>query len=156
MDPALKPRVVHRGLEGLPDIPDGETNQVAPRLISYGVFTPILHQVDHLCFVVHGIGAACDIKFRPIAEVSQTILLVIEVKLQKVNRQVVDGFRELGEEISSRHFSGARLASTANRVEFLPVNWHDKLHGEDTGTDSRIQPLTLRLQSLSTRQDYYH
>jgi len=24
------------------------------------------------------------------------------------------------------------------------VNWHDKLHGEDTGTDSRIQPLTLR------------
>jgi len=108
VDPALKPRVVHRGLEGLPDIPDGETNQV-----------------DHLCFVVHGIGAACDIKFRPIAE-------------------VVDGFRELGEEISSRHFSGARLASTANRVEFLPVNWHDKLHGEDTGTDSRIQPLTLR------------
>ena len=66
----------------------------------------------------------------------------------KVNRQVVDGFRELGEEISSRHFSGARLASTANRVEFLPVNWHDKLHGEDTGTDSRIQPLTLRLHSF--------
>jgi len=108
VDPALKPRVVHRGLEGLPDIPDGETDQV-----------------DHLCFVVHGIGAACDIKFRPIAE-------------------VVDGFRELGEEIASKHFSGARLASTANRVEFLPVNWHDKLHGEDTGTDSRIQPLTLR------------
>ena len=61
---------------------------------------------------------------------------------------MVDGFRELGEEISSKHFSGARLASTANRVEFLPVNWHDKLHGEDTGTDSRIQPLTLRLKSL--------
>ena len=66
-----------------------------------------------------------------------------------MNWQVVDGFRELGEEISSKHFSGARLASTANRVEFLPVNWHDKLHGEDTGTDSRIQPLTLRLQFLS-------
>ena len=28
VDPALKPRVVHRGLEGLPDIPDGETDQV--------------------------------------------------------------------------------------------------------------------------------
>ena len=41
VDPALKPRVVHRGLEGLPDIPDGETNQVAPRLVSYGAFTPI-------------------------------------------------------------------------------------------------------------------
>jgi phospholipase DDHD2 len=46
-DPALKPRVVHRGLEGLPEIPDGEQAEV-----------------DHLVFVVHGIGAACDIKFR--------------------------------------------------------------------------------------------
>merc|ERR1719244_1725761 len=108
VDPALKPRVVHRGLEGLPDIPDGETEQV-----------------DHLCFVVHGIGAACDIRFRPIAE-------------------VVDGFRDLVSEISEKHFAGAQLASRANRVEFLPVNWHDKLHGEDTGTDGRIQPLTLR------------
>jgi len=107
-DPAQKPQVVHRGLEGLPDIPDGETVEV-----------------DHIVFVVHGIGAACDIKFRPIAE-------------------VVDGFRDLTAEISSKHFAGAHLASKANRVEFLPVNWHDKLHGEDTGTDSRIQPLTLR------------
>jgi len=107
-DPQASPRVVHRGLEGLPDIPDGEPQEV-----------------DHICFVVHGIGAACDIKFRPIAE-------------------VVDGFRELAEDIAGKHFAGARLASQANRVEFLPVNWHDKLHGEDTGTDARIQPLTLR------------
>jgi len=105
---AEKPQVVHRGLEGLPDIPDGESVEV-----------------DHVVFVVHGIGAACDIKFRPIAE-------------------VVDGFRDLTAEISNKHFAGAHLASRANRVEFLPVNWHDKLHGEDTGTDSRIQPLTLR------------
>eukprot|EP00092_Neocalanus_flemingeri_P040429 GFUD01044030.1.p1 GENE.GFUD01044030.1~~GFUD01044030.1.p1 ORF type:complete len:1043 (-),score=301.73 GFUD01044030.1:134-3262(-) len=107
-DPAQRPQVVHRGLEGLPDIPDGETVEV-----------------DHICFVVHGIGAACDIKFRPIAE-------------------VVDGFRDLTADISNKHFAGAHLASKASRVEFLPVNWHDKLHGEDTGTDSRIQPLTLR------------
>lgn len=107
-DPAQKPQVVHRGLEGLPDIPDGESVEV-----------------DHVVFVVHGIGAACDIKFRPIAE-------------------VVDGFRDLTADISNKHFAGAHLASKANRVEFLPVNWHDKLHGEDTGTDSRIQPLTLR------------
>lgn len=24
--------------------------------------------IDHLCFVVHGIGEACDLKFRPIVE----------------------------------------------------------------------------------------
>ena len=38
--------------------------------IVYLSFHQFLHQVDHLCFVVHGIGAACDIKFRPIAEVN--------------------------------------------------------------------------------------
>jgi len=32
----------------------------------------------------------------------------------------------------------------ANRVEFLPVNWHRTLHGEDAGTDARLKPLTLR------------
>jgi hypothetical protein len=26
----------------------------------------------------------------------------------------------------------------------LPVNWHRTLHGEDTGTDNRLKPLTLR------------
>ena len=51
-DPELKPRVVHRGLDGLPDIPDGEP-----------------HEVDHLVFMVHGIGWACDMKFRNITEV---------------------------------------------------------------------------------------
>ena len=30
------------------------------------------------------------------------------------------------------------------RVEFLPVNWHKPLHGEDTGTDERLRPLTLK------------
>jgi len=107
-DPALKPRVVHRGLEGLPDIPDSENEEV-----------------DHLCFVVHGIGAACDIQFRSIFE-------------------VVDNYREMTDAIAAKHFAGARLASRANRVEFLPVNWHSKLHGEEKGTDNRIKPLTLR------------
>ena len=29
-------------------------------------------------------------------------------------------------------------------MEFLPISWHNQLHGEDTGTDSRLGPLTLR------------
>ena len=75
--------------------------------------------------VVHGIGAACDIKFRPIDE-------------------VVDGFRSLAADISEKHFAAAHLASRANRVEFLPVSWHDSLHGAVGGTDGRLAPLTLR------------
>ncbi|XP_023341735.1 phospholipase DDHD2 [Eurytemora carolleeae] len=107
-DPALKPRVVHRGLDGLPDIPDSECEEV-----------------DHLCFLVHGIGSACDMRFRSIFE-------------------VVDTYRDLTGNISAKHFAGAHLASSANRVEFLPVDWHSKLHREDEGTDNRLKPLTLR------------
>lgn len=107
-DPEAKPRVVHRGLEGLPDIPDGESEEV-----------------DHLVFIVHGIGSACDIRFRPINE-------------------VVDSFRTLTADISEKHFQSAHLAGRANRIEYLPVDWHKTLHGEDTGTDRRIQPLTLK------------
>ena len=108
-DPMLKPRIVHRGLEGLPEIPDGE----APG------------EIDHLVFVIHGIGSACDMKLRSIVSVT-------------------DGLRELTAEMSERHFSFAHLSGKATRVEFLPVNWHKTLHGEDEGTDSRLQPMTLR------------
>ena len=27
-----------------------------------------INQIDHLCFVVHGIGEGCDMKFRPIVD----------------------------------------------------------------------------------------
>ncbi len=50
------PREVHRGIEGIiEDIPDGED----------------IAACDHLVFVIHGIGGACDIKFRPIHEVTK-------------------------------------------------------------------------------------
>eukprot|EP00095_Tigriopus_kingsejongensis_P008264 snap_masked-scaffold240_size241964-processed-gene-1.2 protein:Tk08264 transcript:snap_masked-scaffold240_size241964-processed-gene-1.2-mRNA-1 annotation:"sec23-interacting protein" len=107
-NPQEKPRVVHRGLDGLPDIPDGESPEV-----------------DHLMFVVHGIGSVCDMRFRSIV-------------------QVVDGFRELTSNLSERHFQAAHLTGSANRIEYLPVNWHKTLHGEDTGTDQRIRPLALK------------
>ena len=108
-DPMLKPRIVHRGLEGLPEIPDGENPG----------------EVDHLIFVIHGIGSACDMKLRSIVGVT-------------------DGLRELTADMSERHFSFAHLSNKASRVEFLPVNWHKTLHGEDEGTDSRLKPMTLR------------
>ena len=100
---------MHRGLDGLPEIPDGD----------------VPGEFDHLVFVVHGIGSACDMKFRSIIGVT-------------------DGMREQINEMSERHFSYAHMAGKATRIEFLPVNWHSTLHGEDTGTDSRLKPLTLR------------
>jgi len=108
-DPMMKPRVMHRGLEGLPEIPDGD----------------VPGQFDHLVFVVHGIGAACDMKFQSVVGATTTM------------RQMVN-------EMSERHFSYAHMAGKASRIEFLPVNWHATLHGEDTGTDQRMKALTLR------------
>ena len=80
---------------------------------------------DHLVFVIHGIGGACDIQFRPIHE-------------------VVDTFRELTQTMSKKHFQRAHLKEDISRIEFLPINWHKPLHGEDTGTDERLRPLTLK------------
>ena len=64
----------------MPEIPDGESEDI-----------------DHLVFAVHGIGAACDIKFRSITE-------------------VVDGFRELSEELSEKHFQSAQLMGKASLI----------------------------------------
>ena len=105
-NPELKPRAVHRGLDGLPDIPDGEP----------------VGEVDHLVFMVHGIGSACDIRFRNIFE-------------------VVDGFRNLTADLSQRHFQASHLSNKISRVEFLPVNWHKPLHGH---SDQKLDPITLK------------
>lgn len=108
-DPSQVPREVHRGVEGIiDDIPDGEDMTC-----------------DHLVFVIHGIGGACDMKFRPI-------------------HQVVDSYRDLTAQLSKKHFQRAHLMEQVSRIEFLPVNWHKPLHGEDTGTDERLRPLTLK------------
>jgi hypothetical protein len=58
-------------------------------------------------FIVHGIGSVCDIKFRTIAE-------------------VVDGFRELSNDMSQKHFQSAHLSGnnflTFLKKAFLKVN----------------------------------
>lgn len=50
----LKPRIVKRGGFDDFDIDDGEPEKV-----------------DHLLFLVHGIGQFCDLKFRSIIEVGE-------------------------------------------------------------------------------------
>ena len=81
----LRPRVVKRGVEGV-QIASGETSQI-----------------DHLVFLVHGIGSFCDFKFRTVVE-------------------TVDDFRALSAQLLQTHFK-----DTAGRIEFLPVQWHKVL-----------------------------
>ncbi|OBS67072.1 hypothetical protein A6R68_04379 [Neotoma lepida] len=101
-----RPRSVKRGVENIPvEIHCGE---------------PL--QIDHLVFVVHGIGPACDLRFRSIV-------------------QCVNDFRSVSLNLLQTHFKKAQEKQQIGRVEFLPVNWHSPLHS--TGVDVDLQRITL-------------
>jgi hypothetical protein len=73
-------------------------------------------EIDHLCFIVHGIGEGCDVRFRPIVD-------------------CVDDFRDISEFIIQNYFKTSREVGKINRVEFLPISWHDDLHADQFGSD---------------------
>ncbi|XP_072515022.1 triacylglycerol hydrolase DDHD2 isoform X2 [Salminus brasiliensis] len=103
-----QPRTLKRGIKNIPvEIPQGEPETV-----------------DHLVFMVHGIGPACDLRLRGIV-------------------QCVNEFRSASLALISSHFSPAEVRRSIGRVEFLPVNWHKVLHGESTGVDRDIERITL-------------
>ncbi|XP_029926107.1 SEC23-interacting protein isoform X2 [Myripristis murdjan] len=107
-DGQTRPRVVKRGIDDDHDeVPDGE-----------------LPKVDHLVFMVHGIGPVCDLRFRSMVE-------------------CVDDFRSVSLKLLQSHFKKPQDEHTISRVEFLPVQWHTALHGDATGVDRRIKKITL-------------
>ncbi|XP_027862049.1 SEC23-interacting protein [Xiphophorus couchianus] len=107
-DGQTRPRVVKRGVDDDHDeVPDGE-----------------LPTVDHLVFMVHGIGPVCDLRFRSMIE-------------------CVDDFRSVSLKLLHSHFKKSLDEHAISRVEFLPVQWHTALHGDATGVDRRIKKITL-------------
>uniref|UniRef100_A0A8C5R1J8 DDHD domain containing 2 n=1 Tax=Leptobrachium leishanense TaxID=445787 RepID=A0A8C5R1J8_9ANUR len=103
-----RPRTVKRGVENISaDIPWDEPSQV-----------------DHLVFMIHGIGPACDLHFRSIM-------------------QCVNDFRFVSLSLLRAHFKRAREQELIGRVEFLPVDWHSALHADATGVDNDIKRITL-------------
>ncbi|KAM8739268.1 SEC23-interacting protein [Acanthopagrus schlegelii] len=107
-DGQTRPRVVKRGIDDdLDEVPDGE-----------------LPKVDHLVFMVHGIGPVCDLRFRSMVE-------------------CVDDFRSVSLKLLQSHFKKPLDEHAISRVEFLPVQWHTALHGDATGVDRRIKKITL-------------
>lgn len=99
-----KPRVVKRGVDDF-DIPKGESKQV-----------------DHLLLVVHGVGKACDLRFRSLME-------------------VVDDFRSISLQLVQSHFHSGVQNGNVGRVEILPVEWHGALHTETI--NDRLSAITL-------------
>ncbi|XP_066449483.1 phospholipase DDHD2 isoform X3 [Eleutherodactylus coqui] len=103
-----RPRTVKRGVENISvEIPEGEPAQI-----------------DHLVFMVHGIGPACDLQFRSIV-------------------QCVNDFRLVSLNLLHAHFKKSLDQEQIGRVEFLPVDWHSALHADATGVDKDIQRITL-------------
>ncbi|XP_076814334.1 triacylglycerol hydrolase DDHD2-like isoform X2 [Clavelina lepadiformis] len=79
---------------------------------------------DHIIFVCHGVGPVCDLRSRSIVE-------------------CVDDFRSIHLKLLQSHFKDAAESKKAKRIEFLPVHWHQALHGDATGVDRNIRHLTL-------------
>ncbi|KAL1492668.1 hypothetical protein ABEB36_010892 [Hypothenemus hampei] len=102
-----KPRVVKRGMDEF-DIDEGEPTHV-----------------DHVLFMIHGIGSVCDLKFRTVEE-------------------VVDEFRSIALQLTQAHYKSSCEQGIVNRVEVLPISWHSKLHSEETGVDEQLDKITLK------------
>ncbi|XP_054727997.1 mucin-2 isoform X1 [Anastrepha obliqua] len=101
-----RPRVVKRDLEEF-TIEQGESERV-----------------DHLLLMVHGIGAACDLKMRSVDE-------------------VVDDFRNIAQALVQSHYKNSTDMGLVGRVEVLPISWHSHLHSEEMGIDEKLRSITL-------------
>ncbi|KAH8250697.1 hypothetical protein KR038_008035 [Drosophila bunnanda] len=103
---SMRPRVVKRDLDDF-TIEQGESQRV-----------------DHLLFMVHGIGSACDLKMRSVEE-------------------VVDDFRVIAQQLVSSHYKNSTDMGIVGRVEVLPISWHGHLHSEELGIDEKLKSITL-------------
>ncbi|XP_076460329.1 triacylglycerol hydrolase DDHD2-like [Babylonia areolata] len=102
-----RPRVVKRGIEDFGTVEDGEPAEV-----------------DHLVFVLHGIGETCHMQFRNIVD-------------------CVDDFRSISNSLIKSHFGPYTQSGHVHRVEFLPVYWNMALHSDTSSVDSRMKAITL-------------
>jgi hypothetical protein len=101
-----KPRIVKRGIDDF-SIEEGDCDKV-----------------DHLLFIIHGIGSVCDLKMRTVEE-------------------VVDEFRSIAHQLVQAHYSTAYDNEKIGRIEILPISWYKALHSDDSGIDEKLQSITL-------------
>lgn len=121
-------RVVKRGMDEF-NIDEGEPEKV-----------------DHLLFLVHGIGSVCDLKFRTVEEVGELILKKYQHFFFKPNLMLlfvffaVDEFRSISLQLVQSHYRNSSEQGIVNRIEVLPISWHATLH---SGIDKKLQVISL-------------
>ncbi|XP_026747947.1 uncharacterized protein LOC113508942 isoform X2 [Trichoplusia ni] len=101
-----RPRVVRRGHD------ESEIEDTEPS------------SIDHLLLLCHGVGSACDMRFRSVEE-------------------VVEDFRATSLQLIQSHYRNSFDQGVVSRVEVLPISWHATLHSGETGVDRRLAQITL-------------
>ncbi|CAB0038290.1 unnamed protein product, partial [Trichogramma brassicae] len=127
----VRPRVVKRGMDEF-NVDDGEPEKI-----------------DHLLFLVHGIGSVCDLKFRTVEEVGKCLgvhdslfsfyFFSIFNDLS-LSCAAVDEFRSVSLQLVQSHYRSSSEQGVVNRIEVLPISWHATLH---SGIDKKLQMITL-------------
>lgn len=120
-------RVVKRGVDEF-NIEDGEPEKI-----------------DHVLFMVHGIGAACDLKFRSVEEVGEwgKVWICLWFLLYKLISFPVDEFRSIAHQMVQSHYRSSYDSGEIGRIEVLPISWHSELHSEESGIDAKLKAITL-------------
>ncbi|KAG7383859.1 S23-interacting protein [Phytophthora pseudosyringae] len=104
----------------------------------------IEEEIEHLVLIVHGIGDALKtldlinvVTLRSIIDCSTTLRELNREALRSAHFAHLNGEDVEGEEVKD----DSKAASRQPRVEFLPIEWHSKLHME--GLDQLIRDVTL-------------
>ncbi|CAH0474251.1 unnamed protein product [Peronospora belbahrii] len=103
----------------------------------------IEEKIEHLVLIVHGIGDALK-TLDLINVVTLRSIIDCSTTLRELNREALCSahFAHLGDENAEKTAKDDdKAASRRPRVEFLPIEWHSKLHME--GLDQLIRDVTL-------------
>ena len=100
-------------------------------------------KIDHLLFLVHGVGEFCDFRSATMEQTISTGFDVWSLISFRSIVEVVDDFREISLTQMRTHFKSYLESGELGRIELLPISWHSALHGDETGIDDRLKQITL-------------
>lgn len=64
----------------------------------------------------------------------------------------MDEFRAIAFQLVKSHYRLSCDRGIANRIEVLPISWHDSLHSDETGIDKTLKNITL--ESIPRLRDF--
>lgn len=79
-------------------------------------------------------------RFSPFSDIRQFITVSY---LHVALHISVDEFRAISLQLLQSHYKSSCEKGIANRIEVLPISWHDELHSESTGIDRKLKSITL-------------